>query len=245
MDMFPSSLESVINRNGLSAPKFSGWWNIWSRNGNREGALLIKRHHIVAVFPPDLVCARDIPDMTCFVYDEYKDDVDLFMYFGQQEPILIQADYDLLNFLKDSGRLSYALSELDGISLQDKSPRVTYDGTHPSQTIKAAGHLYTLPDGLEFRSVDYLGRRRWLYLPYDEIKGVQFLMNKVTTLGMMALAKATANRILKPRLVVAVPSRMGEINNIHFMGNPKLGKWADRIKRAKLFFTQHISDIQQ
>ncbi|MEZ4812774.1 MAG: hypothetical protein R2883_04705 [Caldisericia bacterium] len=71
--------------------------------------------------------------------------------------------------------------------------------------IKAIQNLRLLPDGLEFRSVDYLGNRRWVFIPYDDIKGSQFLMNRVTSLGMIALAKATADRILKPRLVVAVP----------------------------------------
>lgn len=242
MDSFPPLLESVLNRNGLSAPKFSGWWGIWSRNGNREGALLVGRHRIVSIFPPDLACSRDIPDMTCCVYDEYKEDVDLFMYFGRQDPILIQAGYDLLDFIRETGRPIFSRSELDDFSIQEKSPRVTYDGSHPSQTIKAAGYLYILPDGLEFRSVDYLGKRRWLFLPYDEIKGVQFVMNRVTTLGMMALAKVTADRILKPRLVVVTPSRMGDMHNIHFMGTPKLRDWAERIKRAGIFYKRNIAN---
>jgi hypothetical protein len=241
MDSFPSQLESVLNRNGLSAPRFSGWWQVWSRNGNREGALLVSRHRIVSAFPPDLACSRDIPDMTCCVYDEYKEDVDLFMYFGQREPILIQAGYDLLDFIRETKKPLFSRSDIENYYILEKSPRVTYDGSHPSQTIKASGHLFILPDGLEFRSVDYLGKRRWLFLPYNEIKGVQFIMNRVTTLGMMALAKVTSDRILKPRLVVATPSRMGDMNNIHFSGPPKLKDWAVRIKQAGIFYKRHIA----
>jgi hypothetical protein len=240
MNSFPSQFEAVLNRNGLVATKFSGWWSVWSRNGNREGALLTKGHRLTIIFPPKDTCSRDIPDMTCCVYDEYEDDVDLFLYFGDEEPLIFQADYEVLEFIKDSGKPTFSLFELENVPIHEKSPRVTYDGTHPSQIVKASGNLHILPDGLEFRSVDYLGNRRWLFLSYDDIKGSQFVMNKVTTIGMMALAKATADRILKPRLVVVVPSSRGELNNIRFMGNPKLLGWAEKIKTAQAFYRERI-----
>lgn len=237
---FPHQLDVVLNRNGLVSTKFSGWWKVWSRNGNREGALLTKGHRITTAFPPKFSCQRDIPDMTCFLYDEYEEDVDLYLYFGEQEPIIIQAGYEVLDFFKSTGKPNYSLSQIKEFPIHEKSPRVTYDGSHPQQLIKASGNLHLLPDGLEFRSIDYLGNRRWIFVPYDEIKGTSFLINKVTTLGMMALAKATADRVLKPRLVVAVPSRRGEINNVHFYGNSKLSGWDKKIKDAQDFYGRYI-----
>ncbi len=237
---FPHHLDVVLNRNGLVSTKFSGWWSVWSRNGNREGALLTKGSRLTAVFPPKLACQRDIQDMTCFLYDEYEDDVDLYLYFGDQEPIIIQVGYDVLEYMKSTGKPNFSLSEVSDIPFGEKSPRVTYDGTHPSQMIKASGNLHLLPDGLEFRSVDYLGNRRWVFISYDYIKGSQFLMNRVTSLGMIALAKATADRILKPRLVVAVPGRRGEMNTVHFFGSSKLFGWAEKIKEAQIFYNRYI-----
>ncbi|HOO96854.1 MAG TPA: hypothetical protein PKV16_05235 [Caldisericia bacterium] len=238
----PEAFESSLNRNGFVPAKFNGWWPVWSRNGNKEGALLIKGGSLVIAFPPKSVHVREISEMTCCIWDEFVDDIDLMLYFGEKEPIELQAPNETLDFVKQIDKPVYRLSEVTAHSIFQKSPRLTYDGTHKTQTVRASGNLITLPDGLEFRSVDYLGNRRWLFIKYTEIKDVRFTQNRATTLGMVTLAKVTANRILKPRITINLFELRGGFYGVRFYGTQALYEWPEIVENAKAFYQENILD---